>query len=101
MPKRARRRRHAAMTLLRNALIILRGLRGSTARGVPAVSRAYRAPARAAVTGPATRCAFLRANDTAHSGHAAIHSAGGHAAIHPAGGHAAIHPAGGHAAIHS
>ena len=85
MPKRALSGGHAAMTLLRDTLIILRGLGASAARPVPAVY--LTAPVgRAAVTGRAAT----------HS--TADHPAACHAtANHPAAGHATT----GHPAAHS
>jgi hypothetical protein len=88
MPKRTRGGRHAAMTLLCDALIVL-GV--SAARPAPAVRLACAVAGRSAVTG----------QPTPHSRSPAAHSATGHAAAHSATGHAAAHSAAGHAAAHS
>jgi hypothetical protein len=98
MAKRAWTALDAAMTLLGDTLIILRGLGASIRRGVPAVRLTRRSGGRGTEIGliaayPAEPGA---SRPTAHSTvHAPIHSAG-HPTIHPT-----IHSAAGHPAIHS
>jgi hypothetical protein len=76
------------MTLLRDALIVLRGLGASAPHPVPAVRLAYTAAGRVGVTGQATT---TRSAARSTAGHAATHYAAGHTAAHSAAGHTAAH----------
>ena len=76
------------MTLLRDTLIVLRGLGASASRPVPAVRLAYAAAGRVGVTGQATT---TRSAARSTAGHAATHYAAGHTAAHSAAGHTAAH----------
>ena len=81
------------MTLLRDTLIVLRGLGASAPHPVPAVRLAYTAAGRVGVTGQATT---TRSAARSTAGHAATHYAAGHTAAHSAAGHTAA----GHTAAH-
>jgi len=85
------------MTLLRDALIVLRGLGASASRPVPAVRLAYAAAGRVGVTGQATT---TRSAARSTAGHAATHYAAAHTAAHSTAGHTASHSTAGHAAAH-
>jgi len=76
------------MTLLRDTLIVLRGLGASAPHPVPAVRLAYTAAGRVGVTGQATT---TRSAARSTAGHAATHYAAGHTAAHSAAGHTAAH----------